>query len=515
MEPCANPNLLSSPALAQDLIAAQLPQEDRLSLAATCTSLRHASLRWFPEISAEMGESKAAADSLAAWLRRYRARTPLRILPAGCTDIHERRKAAQRMGRALRRLAACESATACVISIAPSSFGAQVPSAAVARFSALHMLHAGVGCGLSLWGSTQPIFALTRLRHLSLLRIGDEEQLAGLAQLPRLRRLAVGCQDARPVAAALPALRQLSSLQVFVAFHGQKRAINWRHLAGLSKLERLHLDCLRRVSELAPLLPALAPRLRSLELSANRLADLPHQLSVCSGLTHLQMRITAGHATPTAAGLQCLAALSRLQSLHLVWPCRLPAYAACSTLAVLPALTRIMLVSTVSVDGWAALSSLHQLRDMELRECQLYTLGPLSGLTALTRLAVSHDWLSDLPTAPPGPLDTAGLDALARLRNLSLAGNFHHAVPPQLSALRRLTALHLNGNMLVGGWEHLLPLQQLAHLDLTACNLAAVPAAFSALASLTRLDLRGNPHITGGWEHLQHLALLRKLVRDN
>ncbi|KAL4452195.1 hypothetical protein ABPG75_007857 [Micractinium tetrahymenae] len=53
--------------LVQDLVSAALPQADRLRLAATCRTLRAASLRWFPDAQAELISSdNAAADSLAA-----------------------------------------------------------------------------------------------------------------------------------------------------------------------------------------------------------------------------------------------------------------------------------------------------------------------------------------------------------------------------------------------------------------------------------------------------------------
>jgi hypothetical protein len=65
--------LLAAPELAQDLIAAQLFQPDRLRLAASCRSLRRASLRhrWFAVVyvTLPLSTEEAVVAALPWWKR--------------------------------------------------------------------------------------------------------------------------------------------------------------------------------------------------------------------------------------------------------------------------------------------------------------------------------------------------------------------------------------------------------------------------------------------------------------
>ncbi|KAL4434157.1 hypothetical protein ABPG75_000598 [Micractinium tetrahymenae] len=84
--------LLSAQELAQDIIAVQLPREDKLHLAATCKTLRRASLRWFPEVGATIALDARAAEaarSLALWLRSYRALTQLQQLELSLCHVED------------------------------------------------------------------------------------------------------------------------------------------------------------------------------------------------------------------------------------------------------------------------------------------------------------------------------------------------------------------------------------------------------------------------------------------
>jgi hypothetical protein len=61
--------------------AAQLNRLDLLQmrLGDTCTSLRQASLAWFPEVTATLWPDPTDVASLAAWLKRYQGE---KLLPA-------------------------------------------------------------------------------------------------------------------------------------------------------------------------------------------------------------------------------------------------------------------------------------------------------------------------------------------------------------------------------------------------------------------------------------------------
>jgi hypothetical protein len=75
-----------------------------------------------------------------------------------------------------------------------------------------------------------------------------------------------------------------------------------------------------------------------------------------------------------------------------------------------------------------------------------------------------------------------------------------------------LTRLDLSRNdSLESGWQHLLPLIQLRHLDLPHCYLTAVPAQLSALTALTSLDLLALRPCSNSWQHTLPLTQLRFL----
>ncbi|KAL4425469.1 hypothetical protein ABPG75_009485 [Micractinium tetrahymenae] len=412
--------------------------------------------------------------------------------------------------------AACRLAAACVVSLA-SSGGSEgqvsaVPLAPVARFHALERLHAE---RLYLAGSADHLWGLTRLRSLKLDDSFDSGSFAGLSRLSCLDELQLGrCSSVAEVARALASLASLTSLAVSPI--GGGIAANWRQLTALSQLEELALDCLADISEVAPLFPALSPRLRSLWLTAEGLPDVPAQLSACSGLTNLMLQNSnsfVGPAAPTAAGLQALASLTGLQQLALRWHCTLSGAEACSALAALPALTSIELAYTLSSDGWQGLSSLRHLRTATLEGCKLPGLSPLLGLASLMRLDLSSNFLNAVAVFQPGAvaahhmLDTSGLETCTQLRELSFEYCKQQTLPASLSVLQGLTALNLSGNTLGGGWEHLRPLQLLARLDLHYCHQPAVPASLSTLTLLTHLNLSSN-RIGGGWDHLRPLQQL-------
>ncbi|KAI3434389.1 hypothetical protein D9Q98_002467 [Chlorella vulgaris] len=62
-------------------ILGHLEQDDKMKFGSACTSLRQASLAWFPEVTVEVQLSKIDVALLAAWLERHQARLHLQTDP--------------------------------------------------------------------------------------------------------------------------------------------------------------------------------------------------------------------------------------------------------------------------------------------------------------------------------------------------------------------------------------------------------------------------------------------------
>ncbi|KAI3434378.1 hypothetical protein D9Q98_002456 [Chlorella vulgaris] len=69
--------VLAAPGPPQLTILGHLKRNDKIRLASACTSLRQASLAWFPEVTVEMKRGKLDVALLAAWLERQQARLHL------------------------------------------------------------------------------------------------------------------------------------------------------------------------------------------------------------------------------------------------------------------------------------------------------------------------------------------------------------------------------------------------------------------------------------------------------
>ncbi|KAL4853197.1 LRR receptor-like serine/threonine-protein kinase GSO1 [Chlorella vulgaris] len=459
---------------------------DKLDLSATCTSLRQASLAWFPEVYVTLRPDQTDVTSLAAWLERHQ-------------DVDFKHAAFEAQWN--DSLMALPSSL--IISLAAHSYYG--PLAAVSTLTALTRLELKPTADEdSDWNgeedddvpiniSVHHLRPLTRLRQLSLVdrdMSGAAEELLSLPALARLQALKLrGCT-----------LTQLP-----------------RALTALTQLTALDLSC-NRISAVAPL--TTLQRLQSLDLSYCSLTAVPKQLSALTRLTSLDLNsndaIDGGWQHLACLGQLCslnlgslpavprqLSMLTQLQDLDLEF---------CSCTAVpeqlltLTALTRLKLSHNSRLDGgWQHLLPLTQLRDLSLSSCCLTAVpAQLSALPILTRLDLSKSmWLSD---------GLQHLQGLTQLQNLDLSDCSLTAVPAQVSALTALTRLKLYDNRcLDGSWQHLLPLTQLRDLDLAVCGLKSVPEQLSVLTDLTRLVLSVNVDLVGGWQHLLPLQCLRKL----
>ncbi|KAL4421370.1 hypothetical protein ABPG75_010661 [Micractinium tetrahymenae] len=226
--------LLSAHALVQDLIAAQLGQEDRLRLAATCTALRAASLGWFPEVQATLHiPDTAPAEALAAWLCRYQAATRVRLdcgsSPSWYAHSHG----------VLQPLAECPAFAGCIMGLAQDADKNSAITWEVAQLLAFRSLQeldlSQDDAELDGWlNDVARLQCLTRL-SVSVGTLGGSG--ACLGKLPRLQHLDIsdcGVDQAVDVLRTLPLLTSLS-------LKGYYDSPCWDHLGSLPRLRCLAL----------------------------------------------------------------------------------------------------------------------------------------------------------------------------------------------------------------------------------------------------------------------------------
>ncbi|KAL4852677.1 hypothetical protein ACK3TF_006244 [Chlorella vulgaris] len=455
--------VLAAPGPPQLTILGHLKRNDKIRLASACTSLRQASLAWFPEVTVEMKRGKLDVALLAAWLERQQARLhlpnfELPTLKDGASNEYWN-----------------DSLTA-------------LPPSLVTSLSA---------CVLEQPAAVSALTALTRLELNYADYLGDNLSIrisAYLQPLMRLRQLSVFKSDIGDNAEELLSLRALAGLQALQLTHCWLERIP-RALSALTRLTALDLSS-NRISAMAPL--AALQRLQQLDLSFCSLTAVPEQVSELTALTRLDL----ADNEQLAGGWLHLLPLTQLQYLE-VNSCSLVAVP--QQLSALTALTRLDLSGNEQLAaGWHLLLPLTQLQDLGLGLCGLTAVPQqLSALTALTRLDLGCNPLAG---------GWQHLLALTQLQDLQLSGCGLTAVPQLMSARAALTRLHLFvNNKLAGNWQHLLPLTHLQDLEVESCSLAAVPQQLSALTALTCLDLSFNGQLASGWQHLLALTRLRKL----
>lgn len=199
-----------------------------------------------------------------------------------------------------------------------------------------------------------------------------------------------------------------------------------------------------------PDLPGELHGLRSLNLSRNRLAELPASLWHLSELEHLDLGGNRITALPPA-----VASLSRLVSLDLSEN-RLP-------------------------DLPAELISCTSLAQLDLFNNQLTAIAAVGSIPSLRKLDASRNRVRELP----------GFGAAANLEDLDLSYNQIEGLPPGFSGLLHLRRLDLSGNRLRSVAELAgLPLEEV-HLDENL--LAQPPLELAALESLHIFSADGNP----------------------
>ncbi|KAI3424292.1 hypothetical protein D9Q98_009847 [Chlorella vulgaris] len=436
----------------QSIILGHLEPLVKRRLGSTCTSLRQASLAWFPEVAVRVTLGAINLSSLAAWLERHQTQLTLVL---------------QQTARSVN---------------APdlsSSTIAALPAHLVSSLTASHDLPAAVST----------LTALTSLRFRGRWHGLDPLAVSLLAPLSRLRQLDLSNIDVGSTAEEVLALPALTNLQA-LALPRCKLHVAPRALSGLTHLTALNLS-INYVLVAAPL--ATLQRLRSLQLGSCSLAALPQQLSTLTALTSLVL----SNNSQLHGGWQHLLSLNQLQAVDLSG-CGLTAVP--EQLSALVAVTRLDLSNNRELkSGRQHLQPLIRLQDLNFGRCK-FTAVPLelSALTALTRLCLGSN-----------PLPESGWKHLPPLsqqcQSLDLSGCSLTAVPEQLSTLTALTRLDLSRNSeLRGGWQHLLPLTQLRDLSLSRCDLEAVPEQLSKLGALPHLRIA----LTGSATCASHLHCL-------
>ncbi|KAI3426229.1 hypothetical protein D9Q98_008605 [Chlorella vulgaris] len=319
-------------------ILGHLEEEDMLRLACTCTSLRQASLAWFPEVTVGVVPGYTDAASLAAWLQRHQARVHLLLEP---TNVFTTRPCVSQAewNHSFKALS-----SSLVLSLAVHSpFG--LP-AATSNLTALTRLALG------------PDVKLLRLPWEQGTEEGEEEvdhlpsrlSVHHLGPLQQLRQLSLCKRDIGGIAEELLSLPALAGLQ---ALRLEQLDRGWQHLQPLNTLlQSLHLPyCgLTAIPEHVSVLTALTrldlpnnslergwehlqplkPLLQRLNLAYCGLTAVPEHVSVLTALTRLNLYGTEA----LAGGWQHLQPLTRLQKLH--QNTALPAWQVPPALANLP-----------------------------------------------------------------------------------------------------------------------------------------------------------------------------------
>jgi len=209
------------------------------------------------------------------------------------------------------------------------------------------------------------------------------------------------------------------------------------------------------------------PQLRSLQLSGNRLTEVPGL-----GNLHRLISLDAQHnRLTTLEGVQHLSSLTQL------------------------------IVNDNALTEVPGLATLTRLTRLDLRRNRLAALEGVQGLTLLTQLDLSDNLLSTLPEQ---------IHRLIRLQYLNLSNNQFTSLPAGIERMVGLTQLNLSGNRLGELPGTLSGLNRLLQLHMGDNRFSSVPAVIGNLPGLRVLNLRGNQlaAIPEGLERLRQLTEL-------
>ena len=220
------------------------------------------------------------------------------------------------MVAALRPLAASAAAAACVASITAGTDEGLVPSAVLQPFSSLERLWGWNRRNIK--GELRPLWSLTSLRQLNVSGFDLYGNWGGLSCLTALDTLELDLlfQGGPAVVGALSALTGLTSLRLRLpeGMGGTESVgVRWRHLGALPLLQQLTLwGFCPEEARVAAQLPALALRLRALELSCEDIPAMLPAASACTRLTRLDLHSGCLEDEGLELQAQCLSQLASL-----------------------------------------------------------------------------------------------------------------------------------------------------------------------------------------------------------
>ena len=220
---------------------------------------------------------------------------------------------------------------------------------------------------------------------------------------------------------------------------------------GMPRLWKLEVS-VNRIGEIPRQIGQLK-NLRSLSLSFNQLTELPPRFFELRQLTELNLSNNQIKSLPPAIG--------RLQNLQ-----------------------RLRLAGNALEELPPEIGQLKQLTHLDIQQNQIKRLPPQLGeLAKLRQLHAAHNRIGRLPKA---------LFQLTSLDLLDLSHNRLRTLPPAIGQLRMLTELNLGSNLLETIPESIAELLVLRRLLLSKNKIAAFPASISRLQWLNTLSLEKN-----------------------
>ncbi|KAI3434382.1 hypothetical protein D9Q98_002460 [Chlorella vulgaris] len=281
--------VLAAPGPPQLTILGHLEQNDKVKLGSACTSLRQASLAWFPEVTVKVKVGRIDLAWLAAWLERHQARLHILLEPDDEEDDYQLSKKWN------------DSLTALPSSLV-TSLAVHLPielPAPVSTLTALTRLELKF-TECVLYNSDEDSDDYCKMEFMS------THHLRPLMQLRQLGFEDSSMSDNGEELLSLPALAGLQALRLARCYLEQLP----RALSAHTQLTALDLSG-THVSALAPL--AALQRLQSLDLRNCGLTAVPEQLSVLTALTRLDL----ADNEQLAGGWQHLLPLTQLRNLNL------------------------------------------------------------------------------------------------------------------------------------------------------------------------------------------------------
>jgi len=313
--------------------------------------------------------------------------------------------------------------------------------------------------------------------------------------------------------ATLTALPCCAKLQDLLLHRGFSQTVSiagrtWSDIASATKLTSINLTCVQTASQQADVVAALTalPNLKQLTWYYVRCSGKQAPLSDSSLLQHLMRLTSVELRCVTAAALQHLGSLAKLQHLNIsgdkAWTA-----AGCPGLQELKALTSLQLSiwpGYCLVDLPSSISQLTALRQLGVYGVIPTALNQLQVLTGLTQLCVWH--MRGMPPESP-PLKLPGLQhlELEQLEHLDWFFDNDDVIMPTsfLASCTQLQYLKLQGFEFTDPGS-LVPSTMLQHLELHCCNIIAADGAADPVSW---------DHVFPGPGRLPHLTSLQLFSR--